>query len=345
MIDKNEPISISLEINNICNADCTFCGYGKDGADPREKGKLYKSVFEKTLNLMSNSKVNILDITPTLGEVGVDNRWLELVKEAKASEGVSIVRSYTNAINLHKFGFDKILNSGLDVLQLSSSLIDREMYKRLYGVDKYNQVIENILGICKRNYELGFPVDISLNLRVDLPINNFYKTEFYEEIRQYILNKKITFLENYDDFNGLIGSNDLPINAKFASNQFLKNNDNLPCYQLYRAMQINYDGVIQGCACRVEPELWTDNILDHKSIKSAWKNDKLENIRYQWMAENSIPECCKTCMHYYPYTNLLEDSTKSVIKRYVLSMMKKLDIYKYYIYLNLWKQKSRNTNV
>ena len=30
------PLAVGCEIDNICNADCSFCGYGK-GADGRKK--------------------------------------------------------------------------------------------------------------------------------------------------------------------------------------------------------------------------------------------------------------------------------------------------------------------
>jgi len=340
ILNSKMPISMSLEINNICNAKCSFCAYGKEGSDPREKGSLLEDVFNHSVKLFSEAGGTILDITPTLGEVSVDKRWLELVQRAKEETNISVVRSFTNAINLHKFGIDNILNSGLDVLQLSSSMIDQDMYKRLYGVDKYDQVSENILNISKRNYELGFPVDITLNLRIDLPKQKFFETSFYKELSQYVLRKKITFLEAYDDFNGIVQKSDLPINATFANNQYLIKNSNMPCYQLYRAMQVNYDGVIQGCACRVEPELWTENILNHTSIESAWRNEKLEEIRDGWLTDDKIPECCKTCMHYYPYVNLESYfSIKKSIKSKILIMLKKINIYKYIQYYSLYIQK------
>lgn len=341
-LDFKLPMSVSLEINNICNADCSFCGYGKDGADPREKGKVSEEVFKHTLELVDNSDVNIFDITPTLGEVGVDSRWLDLIKEAKKHQGINTVRSYTNAINLHKFGFDNILTSGLDVLQLSSSLINNEMYKRLYGVDKFDQVSENILNLCKKNYELGFPVDIYLNLRIDLPKENFFKTTFYKEISKYLLNHKITFLEKYDDYNGVVSKDNLPINAEFVKNKYLENNAYKPCYQLYRVLQVNYDGIIQGCACRVEPELWSENILEHNSLESAWKNIKLENIREKWLIDNDIPDCCIQCSHYYPYTNLSTNYNENIYKTWLVKALKRLDIFKYLQYIRLYSQRKEN---
>ena len=47
-------------------------------------------------------------------------------------------------------------------------------------------------------------------------------------------------------------------------------------------------------SCRVEPDLWSDNVLNHSTLESAWKNPKFQKIRNNWF-NGIVPECCKKC--------------------------------------------------
>ncbi len=337
-IRKNKlPFSVSLEINNICNAKCTFCAYGKEKPklggiellnnpilDKRPKQHLSKEVFRHVLSLCEPSGSGInkkMSITPTLGEATVSKDWLDLVRLAKKSKGVRILSTYTNAINLHRFGVRNILESGIDVLAISSSLVDRKSYKRIYGRDRYDQVLKNIIEILKENKKKGFPVDIYLNLRIDLPSEDFIKSNNYKILSQYIEDRKITFLKKYDNYGGTVKLDDLPYGTSFVN---IENNSNKPpCYQLFRQLMVNVDGTIQACTCRVDESLFTRNILDFNSLEDAWKNDKLEKIRDNWEKSGVLPKACVSCTHYGSYENLVKYSKiYPKIKSHIHSFLK-----------------------
>ena len=315
---QRNPLSVSLEINNVCNAKCTFCAYGKEKTelddvlsgdnpilDNRPKQHLRKDVFDHTIELCKTSGSGILkkmSIQPTLGESTVSKNWLDLIKAAKASKGVNSVSSYTNAVALQRFGSDAIIESGIDNLAVSSSLVDKKSYKRIYGRDKYEQSFFNILDLLRSNKKHGYPVDIYLNLRIDLPEEDFFKSKQYKKISLYLEDRKISFLKKYDNFGGTIQEGDLPYGATFISRS--DNSKKPPCYQLYRQLMINVDGTIQACTCRVDKSLWTRNIMEFTTLEDAWKNDKLEKIRMDWKNKGVLPKACTFCTHYAPYTQL-----------------------------------------
>ncbi len=339
--NQNIPLGVTVELNNVCNAKCTFCAYGKEKIqnsnllsdsgkilDVRPKQHLSKNVFNHLLKLCSLSGAGMLkkiSFTPILGEVTVSKNWLELVSAAKSSKGVKYVSSYTNAINLHLFTSKAIIDSGLDVLQISTSLVDRESYKRIYGRDKYAQVLNNVIDILKTNHKNGSPVDIYINLRIDLPKEKFIRSDAYQVLSKYIEKRKITFLEKYDDYGGTISKKDLPKGAVFVDID--DNSGRPPCYQLYRQLMVNIDGTIQACTCRTHESLMTRNILEYDTLESAWKNDKLEKIRSDW-EKGILPIACKHCTHYGPYEKL-EQYYKIYprIKLYILSIITGSAIY------------------
>ena len=157
----------------------------------------------------------------------------------------------------------------------------------------------------KTNKELGEPVNLTLKLRIDKPFEDFYKSNTCKEILHYLPMHKIEILDNdWDDFKGLITEDKLPEGHSFRKNIELKKE---PCYALFRKLQVMMDGTIQGCSCRVEPGLWSDNILNHETLESAWKNPKFEKIRSDWF-NGIVPECCKKCTHYIPYLNMTDNS-------------------------------------
>ena len=172
---KERPNSAGAEVINICNANCSFCGYGKgkDGkaADPRVKQKIDIESLDHLLKIYSKGGGGNFSLSPILGEVSAHPDWLNLVKKIRKFKNIKTTTCYTNATLIHRHGFKKILTSGLTTMTISTALGNKEQYKRLYGIDMYDQVKSNIINIIKKNKELSYPVNINLALRIDKPYN------------------------------------------------------------------------------------------------------------------------------------------------------------------------------
>ncbi len=317
---SERPMTLGCETTNVCNARCSFCGYGKgvDGkdADPRTKGKVDIQAFRHALRLYSEAGGGVFSVEPILGEVTAHPEWLSLVREARDAPNVTGVSTYSNGILLHRFGFEAILTSGLTVMNISSSLAGKEGYKRLYGVDKYDQVVSNILDLIKTNKRLGRPVDIHLMLRIDRPYSAFFESDLYRQIVQNISPEKIAVEEeHWDDFRGVVALDGLPKGHTFKINPPDKTE---PCYAMFRKLQMLTDGTFQACSCRIEPELWGGNIVDYESLKDAWHDPRIEELRNDWF-EGDIPTCCQQCTHYQPYTDLVPDMSFSTVSMRVIA--------------------------
>jgi Radical SAM superfamily/Iron-sulfur cluster-binding domain len=312
------PKDVGAEIINICNADCSFCGYGKGGdgkaADPRRKAKLDRSVLRHLVKLYSEAGGGHFSLSPILGEVTAHPDWLELVGEIRSYPNIKGVSCYTNGILLDRFGFTEILQSGITAMTISSSFGSAEQYRRLYGVDKYQQIVDNVLRLLKENKRLGEPVYISLSLKFDIPKERFFESPLYTELMEYLTPERIEILEDcWDDFHGVIKQDGIPFGQKFRENVEDKS---APCSALFRKLQVTLDGTIQACACRVEPELWGGNITKYETLRAAWRDPGLEKIRADWF-DGRIPNCCQGCTHYLPYTHSIKSSRPSAVIAYV----------------------------
>jgi|SaaInlStandDraft_3_1057020.scaffolds.fasta_scaffold25829_2 radical SAM protein with 4Fe4S-binding SPASM domain len=339
------PLTVSIEPNNICNAKCTFCGYGKEKTeitelklndrpvlDKRKKDQVSDEVVDHLFKLCEKDGAGILkklSISPNFGEVSINRKWIDMIVKAKSINGINNISSFTNAINLHTIGIDRIVDSGISNIEISTSLVDRESYKRLYGRDKYDQVLKNILDLLSANKSKGSPIDIYINLRIDLPQENFEKSEAYKKIIKYIDKRKISYLTKYDTWGGVIKKDSIPKGATFIS---VKNNKGKPpCLQLYKTLYVKMDGTIQACKCVTHESLNTRNILDYSSIQSAWRNDKYDQIRKNWEEHDVLPEACITCTHYMKYTNLISYySKKKAFRTYLRSVLSGTIYFKWY---------------
>ena len=111
---------VGAEINNVCTANCSFCGYGKGlngkAADPRRKSKIDREALHHLLKIYSRSGGGHFSLTPILGEVSANKNWLELVAEIRSYKKITSLSCFSNAILLDKFGSEAILTSGLTAM-------------------------------------------------------------------------------------------------------------------------------------------------------------------------------------------------------------------------------------
>jgi hypothetical protein len=323
LMETQLPGAVGTEIINICNADCSFCGYGKGekgkAADPRRKGKLQEDVYHHTLKLYDRAGGGTFSLSPILGEVSAHPKWLEMVRAARRFPNITGVTCFTNAILLDRFGSKEILTSGLTHMNISTCLSSAEEYNRLYGVDRYEKVVSNVFDLLQTNSEIENPISLDILLRMDKPFAPFFESEIYQRLLEYLKPERISILDDdWDDFHGIVPATGIPQGHVFKDTSADKT---LPCYALFRKLQVLTDGTVQGCSCRIEPELWAGNILDYESLEEVWRGPGLQRLRNDWFAGN-IPDCCTKCSHYAPLTNLLRKGEPSRVARTFLRRAK-----------------------
>ncbi len=294
-----QPMAIGIEITNTCSARCSFCGFSK-GIDKREKDQLDESKFDWIMQLIAGSnKKHTVSIHAISGDPTCHDNFALFLRLARQNKNIGTLRAITNGVLLNKFILKSLLTN-ISVLDISTSLVDRESYYRLYGVDKYVQVLDNIRNVCTANSSINNPADIHLLLRIDKPFSKFFESPLYSELKDKVTSIKT--LDRYDSFDGVVKKEDLPKGSDFVGKRAI--DQKVSCSAFYRSLQILHDGTIQLCTCRIKPELQANNIVTYKSIEAAWKNEKFEKLRDNWQ-NGKIPECCVECTHYHPATNLI----------------------------------------
>lgn len=310
-------INFGVETTNICNADCSFCGYR---FMERPKTVMKWPVYEKAIAAFVESGGGSINFTPTVGDPLVDKNIIRKIRHAKSHPSITSVMLYTNGILISRFGLDDMLTSGLTRLAISTYVGTREGYKRYYGKDKYERVLANIEAIARRNRELGSPVLITLHLRVAREEGEWKTTEEYSRFEALLGASNISFLESYDAWSGRIELNDVPAGCDMAANLPVEVKKRSPCFELYRRVHVLADGTVGACICvDLESEIKIGDI-NKQSLKEIWHGEKLKQYRTDWL-DGNLPEVCKTCTRYTPLDDFIEENRKRIVVDYLRRIM------------------------
>lgn len=306
-------INFGVESTNICNANCSFCGYR---FMQRKKQVMPLETHERVVTEFSRLAGGTINYTPTVGDPLVDKHLLKKIRFAASLPNIRSQFLFTNGILLDRFGYDEILLSGITRLALSTYLGTREGYTRYYGRDKYDKVVTNLLGICRRNCELGSPVKITLHLRVSRNEDQWRGTDTYKDLAELIGEQNIDYLTSYDAWSGMIGSEDVPEECGIVEPLPIEEKKKEPCFELYRRMHVLSDGNVGACVCvDIEGEINIGNV-NEQSLTEIWRGPKLKKYRQDWLKGN-LPKVCVQCTRYTPLGEFIEDNRKRILTDYL----------------------------
>lgn len=278
---------LAIETTNICNANCRFCAYRYM---KRQKGILSNEKFEFFLKKYIEYGGGELKLTPIVGDPLVDRNLIDKIKMTKRTDKITHLYTYTNLIGLDNFDIREFLLSGIDKIDISTCFGGREMYKRLFGVDRYEDVMFNLMELIEENDRLGRKVKINIYERSEKPYPE------REEVNRIIdCGYKIRKMENYDNWTGLIKLKDLPKGQEFRKIEDMSE----PCSLFYKGLIILMNGDVGACWCRdVEAKLIVGNIYKN-TLEEIWNGEVLKKIKQNWH-NGHIPLICKNCYQYTP---------------------------------------------
>ncbi len=299
---------LGFEISNACNANCSFCGYR---FMKRKLEIINTSKIEKVVKEYSRNGGGTISFTPVVGDPLVDKDLLKKIKICKSFKNITEIFLYTNGLFLNKFDTEEIIKSGLTRIAISTYIGDAEGYKKYYGSAKYLQVMNNIKRILTTNYYLGNPVNITLHLRVDLPLSKLDNNDDLKFFKKYLDPKSITWLEEYENWSGLIKRKDIPVGATMSKKENFQTKLKSPCFEMYRRAHILSNGSVGVCSCRdIEGEIIIGDV-NKSSLRELWNGKKLKKYRDEWRI--NTPKVCVDCDRYRPVDEYINENGYNIL--------------------------------
>src|SRR5262245_36621117 len=169
------PLVYFIEPASLCNAACVFCHYPqlRDGGKPTTVAQ--GETFAKALQLIKKDcalrgvrKVSI-SLTPTTGDILVNRDWGQYLDAVADIDIVDWIDVVTNGILLRerdvetlvRFKRPQVLN-----FSISAGGLDRETYKMMFGVDKFETVRRNTNRLMQALKDADVKLNVAINLRV-----------------------------------------------------------------------------------------------------------------------------------------------------------------------------------
>jgi len=290
---------LRIESCNICNANCIFCAYQYQR---RKKRIMSETIYNKIINDYNSMGGGDLGLVPIAGDPLIDPSILRRIHYARQLPNIKTISIITNCINLHNVGINELLTSGLNSISVSTSGFDLEFHEKIYRSNKAELAKRNLIDLLIINRELGNPCEIKIGLRTCQTFKEVMSNKEFREI--VILSNEVDINYYFDDWAGAIKSFDLLKGMKLRPFSLLILRRKAPCWMLYGGLAILSDGTVAMCGCQElegDSDLVLGNIMD-SSLVDLYKSEQANMIRKNWLNGIRIPDICRNCRNYNPYT-------------------------------------------
>lgn len=303
-----KPTHLGIEVTNVCNANCIFCGYQYL---ERPKAVLPMDLFRKGIDEFDAWGGGSVGFNPVVGDSLVAPDIVERIRYARGKKNIGRIGLFTNGIQIDDVGAAALVTSGLDDITISIGGFDRETYARIFRVDRWDSVREGILSLLKENESSGSKVRICIALRSDVPIWESLRKPAYKEMERYRFDLEFN-IRHFDNWSGRIRQEDLTGTMRLRDLP----RKGEPCSVLYRALKILSNGDATLCGCRDlngDSELVLGNIRV-RSLREMWHDPRVEEIRNGFYL-STYPEICCDCSMYEDLAFFRKERIKSFFRR------------------------------
>jgi len=295
---------ITIMPTNICNARCVFCSY-RFNTDPKRMMPL--DLFERVLDDARDlGYVGTVVLTPHAGEPLLDPTLFEKIRAAHMRDVERTILT-TNGILLNRSeNYRKLLDADPFEVNISTPGLDRDAYKRLFQIDKYDDVIDGLIKLAEYRREKGKSCRTSIRIfaRLDRPPEQAFQEDGWNIIRPYLDDGTFTLLDyssEFDDWSGAVAPEDLPAGTSIIHHSRF-DGDSPPCARLLNDLAVLPDGKVRVCSCRYlatdHDELVIGDSTEKKMREIYYGPEHVELIRRA--AKGNWPKVCRNCAIYQP---------------------------------------------
>jgi len=298
IVPLDVPFTVQIEASSACDLRCKFCAMSSKTA-LEQRGHVMKNMDADTFSLI----IEQLKEFPHpfkrvyfcgLGEVLVNPRLPDMIKQVKPNGIAPEVMIFTNAVNLtHEISL-ALVDAGLDIMTISVNGLNADDYEHNCGrrID-YEKYVEQVAFLYAHKGKLR------INLKtVDLCVNNETDRQFFFDtfgnICDYINIETVAPLHTGVDYSGDNIKNPENV-SKFTSINAASNKRHV-CVQPFRKLIISSFGKVNFCDA-VYGFPFTDLDIQKQRLVNIWngsvhKQLLINQLREIYEGPSAICENC-----------------------------------------------------
>ena len=279
------PAMVIIDTTNECNLACTHCPHKELIKDPNYKhGFMQMALYKKIIDEVANYPGTIIRPFGD-GEPLLHPQIVEMIRYVK-EKGIRRIWLNTNGLLLVENMSRALLEAGLDELEVSIDAASKEIYEKIRINSDFDRVIQNVLKYAELKKQIlpGAIVEVSFVETID----NIHEEKDF-----------IRFWEKRVDRVSIRPYHrDTSIMKEDKRARPYENKERLPCPQLWRRIEINFDGTVRFCVFDWKNQSIVGDV-NKQTIKEIWNREQYKKLRqlhtYQKFAE--IPVCSQ-CLDY-----------------------------------------------
>ena len=285
------PHALYVEGTNICNAECVFCAYPEMA---RPKKIMPMDLYRRLVDQYCAMGGGEVDVTPIVGDPFADAALFERLDYLAAKPKIKRFHFYTNGIAMRPGLGDRLLGYGARLcVNVSYGGFDRETYKKVMGVDKFDAVWPNLKHLIERKAAMASGLAIAVNLRTPESNNKGELFEYFKDCKRRGL-IELTWMGAYDSWSGHIADEELRDAGLVPRSNPVKNG---PCHRLLTTPVVLADGRVNACGCRDTEATLIIGDLNKKTLEEVLSGPALRDL-IDAHARGDFPEACRKCTYY-----------------------------------------------
>jgi len=276
------PKVVLIDTTSFCNLKCSMCVHKNM---TRKKGVMPWRLFTKIIDEIAEKDKDVRVWMVFFGEALLLKRRnpsiFDMIAYAK-QKGLTDVVLNSNANLLDEKAAQGLIESGLDAIYIGIDAFRPETYVQVRVGGKYEETIQNVLGLLRMKKELHKTNPEIFVQFVEMDINAAEKQSFVDFWTGHGANAKIRPKVSWA---GLID----------APNLVLGNDDRWPCYWAMRTMSITDTGKVVTCAVDLDAKFIAGDV-NVQSLQSVW-NGELKKLRQLHLGGkfSELPRNCRDC--------------------------------------------------
>jgi radical SAM protein with 4Fe4S-binding SPASM domain len=288
---KRRPVSIAVQAFDACNASCVFCARRKIAPT---KEVMTLELFGKLCADYSAIGGGHLGFSPLVADPLIDPLFLSRLEVLERFETIT-PNIFTNGIALADYSDEelkRVLNA-VHHIDISIGGVDREAYKTMYRVDKFDIVWAQLKRLSALNQgEKTLKLHIRTN-RKDSVLNSGRLKEIQKAGYQCV-----DIIDTFSSWSGLLTETDIPEGARIS--EIKAQTRKSSCFSPMYNMMVLQNGRVLACGCMDALEELEIGDIKKESILEIWNSKRMLAIRNAFTS-GTIPAVCQNCSYYVPY--------------------------------------------